>query len=329
MKFSSPTHTQNAQFPTIFSVLGRYFFHRGTQTTMRCYAGAIFLSCNPWKHPHRGRHRRNRAHLETQSLAAEPEGHGRARPDNEPTHRAHISDQAPLVWRAPEGLEGTGGLRDRPLRAAGSRVAISRAAGPDGARNTSGAASNKLNREFRLRRPWAATGPGRTTRRRTQAPPVWRAPEGPEGARGPGRGAGGWRQGQGGPRNRPLRAAGSRVAISRAGRRPPAHSAARPTGQEAQRAGRRPRAHRAARPSRHPATPKGAGTEVPAPLSAHSATASSRLRPNVPQSWRRRRIHRNMPPTTAAPRPAPPIRPSKPVRARPFFGLVAGTSGAT
>ena len=34
----------------------------------------------------------------------------------------------------------------------GSRVAISRAAGPDGARNTIGAASNKLNREFRLRR---------------------------------------------------------------------------------------------------------------------------------------------------------------------------------
>ena len=30
MKFLSPTHTQNAQFPTIFSVLGRYFFHRGT-----------------------------------------------------------------------------------------------------------------------------------------------------------------------------------------------------------------------------------------------------------------------------------------------------------
>ena len=30
MKFLSPTHTQNAQFPTIFTVLGRYFFHRGT-----------------------------------------------------------------------------------------------------------------------------------------------------------------------------------------------------------------------------------------------------------------------------------------------------------
>ena len=53
---------------------------------------------------------------------------------------------APLVWRAPEGPEGTGGLRDRPLRAAGSRVAISRAAGPDGARNTSGATSNNTRR---------------------------------------------------------------------------------------------------------------------------------------------------------------------------------------
>ena len=30
MKFSSPTHTQNARFPTIFTVLGRYFFHRST-----------------------------------------------------------------------------------------------------------------------------------------------------------------------------------------------------------------------------------------------------------------------------------------------------------
>ena len=52
--------------------------------------------------------------------------------------------------------------------------------------------------------------------------------EGAGGTGGPGRGAGGWRQGQGGPRDRPLRAAGSRVAISRAGRRPPAHTAARP-----------------------------------------------------------------------------------------------------
>ena len=123
-------------------------------------------------------------------------------PSHTPAH------QAPLVWRAPEGPEGTGGLRDRPLRAAGSRVAISRAAGPDGAQNTSGATSNKLNREFQLRRPWAAAGPGRASRRHAephisdQAPPVWRAPEGPEGT--------------GGLRDRPLRATGSRVAISRA-----------------------------------------------------------------------------------------------------------------
>ena len=80
---------------------------------------------------------------------------------------------------------------------------------------------------------------------------------------GPDRGAGGRRQGQGGPRDRHFRAAGSRVAISRAGRRPPAHTAARPTGQEAQRAGRRPQAHRAARPSRQPATPKGRAPKYP------------------------------------------------------------------
>ena len=63
---------------------------------------------------------------------------------------------------------------------------------------------------------------------------------------GPGRGAGGWWQGQGGPRDRSLRAAGSRVAISRAGRRPPAHTTARPTeaGPAARTAGGRAAAHR-------------------------------------------------------------------------------------
>ena len=53
----------------------------------------------------------------------------------------HISDLAPLVWRAPEGPEGQGGLRDRPLRAIAKRVAISRAAGPEGAGKTRGATS--------------------------------------------------------------------------------------------------------------------------------------------------------------------------------------------
>ena len=86
--------------------------------------------------------------------------------------------------------------------------------------------------------PRAMAGPGRTSRRRTEphisdtVPPVWRAPEGPEGTgglrgAGPGCGARGRRQGLAGLRDRPLRAAGSRVAISRAGRRPPAHTAAR------------------------------------------------------------------------------------------------------
>ena len=191
----------------------------------------------------------------------------------------------------------------------------------------------------------------------TESPPVWRAPRGME----PGRGAHGRRQGQGGPRDdaprlsahqaplvwrapegpegtgglrdRPLRAAGSRVAISRAA----GPDGARNTSGATQRQHAAPTASGRAAAHRHTQRPGPAGTRLcqrggyrsTRPLSAHSATASSRLRPNDPQSWRRRRIHRNMPPTTAAPRPAPPIRPSKPVRARPFFGLVAGTSGAT
>ena len=67
-----------------------------------------------------------------------------------------------------------------------------------------------------------------TTRRATHQRPSPTGVEGTGGTGGPGRGAGGRWQGQGGPRDRPLRAAGSRVAISRAGRRPPAHTAARP-----------------------------------------------------------------------------------------------------
>ena len=85
-----------------------------------------------------------------------------------------------------------------------------------------------------------------------------------------------------------------------------------------------------ATPTRPPGHAKGAGTEVPAP---HSATTSSRLRLNQAQPWRRRRIHRRRPPAAAAPRPAVPTRPSKPVRARRcarlVLGFVAGASGAT
>ena len=72
---------------------------------------------------------------------------------------------------------------------------------------------------------------------------------------GPGRGAGGWRQGQGGPRDRPLRAV--RLACGDlAGGPPPTgtHSGqayrGRPCGADGERAGRRPPAHTAARPNK-------------------------------------------------------------------------------
>ena len=39
-------------------------------------------------------------------LRAKLMGSGGAWPDNESTRRAHISDLAPLVWRAPESPEG-------------------------------------------------------------------------------------------------------------------------------------------------------------------------------------------------------------------------------
>ena len=61
----------------------------------------------------------------------------------------------PTCVESAGGSEGLAGLRDRRLRAAGSRVAISRAAGPDGTRNTRGATSNIGNRAGR--RPPART----------------------------------------------------------------------------------------------------------------------------------------------------------------------------
>ena len=164
--------------------------------------------------------------------------------------------------------------------------------------------------------PRAVAGPGRASRRRAeqhisdQAPPVWRAPEGSAAVP-----VGGGRAWPGFEATRraklAARTARGRAAAHRHTQRPGPPAPGTPVAPQA---------------TQQPGYAKGAGTEVPAP---HSATASSRLRPNDRQSWRRRRIHRNMPPTTAAPRPAPPIRPSKPVRARPCFGLVAGTSGAT
>ena len=103
--------------------------------------------------------------------------------------KPHISNQAPLVWRAPEGLVGLAAV---PVGGGGS---------------------------------WSGFKPTRRTKHQRPGPT---GVKGPGGIGGPGCGARGRRRGQGGPRDRSLRAAGSRVAISRAGRRPRAHHAARP-----------------------------------------------------------------------------------------------------
>ena len=57
------------------------------------------------------------------------------------------------------GPEGTGGLRDRPLRAADSRVAVSRAAGPEGTRHSGTTPNNNIKL-----RPTSARPPGTNTR---------------------------------------------------------------------------------------------------------------------------------------------------------------------
>ena len=81
----------------------------------------------------------------------------------------HTATQAPPVWRVPEGPEGQGGLRDRRLRAVGSRVAISRAAGPDGTRNTSGTTSKTISQVARRPRAHQAARPQHTRPHTIQA----------------------------------------------------------------------------------------------------------------------------------------------------------------
>ena len=77
-----------------------------------------------------------------------------AEPGRAPSQRTepHISDQAPLCGGRRRDRRARAGFEIDHSEPSGSRVAISRAAGPDGARNTSGATSIKLNREFRLHR---------------------------------------------------------------------------------------------------------------------------------------------------------------------------------
>ena len=78
----------------------------------------------------------------------------------------HISDTAPLVWRAPEGPEGTGGLRDRHFRA--FRLACGDLAGGRALR--------------RLEHPWGHKQhhqSGQATRQHTAKGPKRRSASGP------------------------------------------------------------------------------------------------------------------------------------------------------
>ena len=183
-----------ADFRPFSPCWGDLSFTEAPRTTARCYAGAIFLSRSPFGATARARgvawprcprvagpgqttRRRTEPHASTpgptgvegaggtggicRSAGGRWRGLAGLRP-NAPSHTP--VHQAPPVWRAPEGPEGTGGLRDRPLRAAGSRVAISRAAGPSGARNTSGATSNTINDSGRRPRAHQAARPNNTPR---------------------------------------------------------------------------------------------------------------------------------------------------------------------
>ena len=85
-------------------------------------------------------------------LAAVPVGGGGARPGFEPTHRTMHQHRRRRRCGGRRRVRRARACFEIDHSERNSRVAISRAAGPDGARNTSGAASNKLNREFRLRR---------------------------------------------------------------------------------------------------------------------------------------------------------------------------------
>ena len=122
--------------------------------TRRRYTASQFLML---QNPHRhwcGRRRRDRgARLRCPWAVAGPGW-------------AIHSDPAPLVWRArrvwlrcPWAVAGPGRASRRRAERS-SRVAISRAAGPDGARNTRGATSNIINR---------AKQPGRTQQRARSA----------------------------------------------------------------------------------------------------------------------------------------------------------------
>ena len=146
-----------------------------------------------------------------------PTGYGGAWPGTESTHRA--THQRPGATGV-EGAGGTGG-HGRASRSTlpSRRLACGDLAGGRARRRPEHQRSRKQQAQSRI----------------PAAPPAWRAPEG---ARGPGCGAGGWRGLAAVPVGGGRARAGleidhsersSRVAISRAGRRPPARTAAGPT----------------------------------------------------------------------------------------------------
>ena len=249
-------------------------------------------------------------------------------------HTAPRDDtESPPVCRAPRGMGPGRGAGGRWRGLAGHR--------DDAPSHTSATKRHWCGGRRRIRRdwlrcPWAVAGPGRASRWRTDQRSGPTGVEGAGGTRGPGCGARGrWRGLAGQRADAPSHTSATRPHWCGGRRRDRRARAGFEPTRRAKLAARTASGRAAAHGRTKQPGPAGTrlrqrgGYRSTRPLSAHSATASSRLRPNDPQSWRRRRIHRNMPPTTAAPRPAPPIRPSKPVRARPFFGLVAGTSGAT
>ena len=140
---------------------GDISFTEAPQTTARCYAGAIFLSYSP-----SGRHREPAGVEGAARHGAWPRrrwavaGPGRAsRRRAEP----HISDQAPLVWRAPEDPEGlaavpVGGRGAWPGFEMAHRSAI----------RPHWCGGRRRDQRDRPRCRWAAAGPGRATRRRAE-----------------------------------------------------------------------------------------------------------------------------------------------------------------
>ena len=102
---------------------------------------------------------------------------------------------ATLQRHSAAGVEGAGGTGGPDCGARGRRRSL--AGRPVGGRRykrqhtrSHWCGGRRRDRRARLQCPWAAAGPGQALSRRTQphasdtAPPVWRAPEGPEGTGG-------------------------------------------------------------------------------------------------------------------------------------------------